>query len=458
MRACSKFLFKSNNFLNLKRFLCTVAKCKFDVALVESTNEALEAGRYKHRHHEGRVSSGCISVPDSIVSAIVKSCKDYPLKALTTEGSKLDSIIRTRKAPLEQDELRKRINKVRQDVGQEFYSKMNVEAMTEEQTEHLSKVIDAQSMKRAKQKIYAWKPINYDEFKGLQYLLGRSATEYAVLTQIFDEIRKRVPEFKPRSFLDFGSGVGTGTWAAANLWREHIFEYVCIDASAEMNDLAELIIRGGESNRNMSLRNIFYRQFLPASQNTKYDLVLSAFSLFELPTKKTRLDVVENLWNKCDGFLVLVEHGSSAGFSLIDEARQFLTNKNDSSDCEYHIFSPCPHSHQCPRVSLADGTPCNFEVTYNQLPLGNSTEASKYLYSYVVFRKGAASAQQDKYPRIVRPTLVRSKHSICRMCTAEGDLQEVIFTASKHGKNLYRCARASKWGDQLPITIGKKAL
>lgn len=38
------------------------------------------------------------------------------------------------------------------------------------------------------------------------------------------------------------------------------------------------------------------------------------------------------------------------------------------------------------------------------------------------------------WPRIVRPTLVRSKHTICRLCTYEGQLQEVIFTAKKHGK------------------------
>lgn len=39
-----------------------------------------------------------------------------------------------------------------------------------------------------------------------------------------------------------------------------------------------------------------------------------------------------------------------------------------------------------------------------------------------------------KWPRIVRPTLVRSKHTVCRMCTAEGQLKEVVATASKHGK------------------------
>ncbi|KAJ8929170.1 hypothetical protein NQ314_018165 [Rhamnusium bicolor] len=51
------------------------------------------------------------------------------------------------------------------------------------------------------------------------------------------------------------------------------------------------------------------------------------------------------------------------------------------------------------------------------------------------------------------PALVRSKHTICRVCTANGKLDEVIFTARKHGKVTYHCARASKWGDLLPVKL-----
>ncbi|EAT44846.1 AAEL003822-PA [Aedes aegypti] len=441
-------------FLYVQRYLSTSSRSKLPAAAVtldQSTDQALDAGRFKPRQHEGRLTSGCINVPESIVNAILRCCKDHPIKALLSEGNKLDNFLRSRKVPLENDELRRKINDLRHSVGDEFKAKMDVTTMSEEQVTYINKVIEAQAKKRAKQQIYAWKPINYDEFKSLQYLLGRSAAEYATLIRVFDEIKQRDAQFKPRSFIDFGSGVGTGTWAVSNLWKEHIFEYVSIDASADMNDLAELILRGGEMNKAMSLRNVFYRQFLPASHN-KYDIVLSSFSLFELPSKKNRLDVIENLWNKCDGYLVLVEQGTYAGFSLIEEAREFLLKKFESSEVEYHIFSPCPHHQQCPRMKLDDGTPCNFEVTYNPLPLGKSSEASKFLYSYVVFKKGTPTAQ-SRHPRLVRPTLVRSKHSICRMCTDGGKLQEIIFTASKHGKNLYRCARASKWGDQLPIKI-----
>lgn len=115
------------------------------------------------------------------------------------------------------------------------------------------------------QKNYNWKPIAYDNYKAWTYLFGRSVKEYAAIMQVFNEIVKRDPEFKPQSFFDFGAGVGTGTWAAAEYWKRSLHEYFLVDESGDMNDLSELILRDGNENKNMSLKNVFYRQFLPAS-------------------------------------------------------------------------------------------------------------------------------------------------------------------------------------------------
>lgn len=89
----------------------------------------------------------------------------------------------------------------------------------------------------------------------------------------------------------------------------------------------------------------------------------------------------------------------------------------------------------CPRVAANDGTPCNFVVNYHTTGIGSTMAIQKELYSYVVLKKGPkADEAANSWPRIVRPVLVRKKHSICRMCTKHGQLQEVIFCASKHGK------------------------
>lgn len=106
--------------------------------------------------------------------------------------------------------------------------------------------------------------------KAWTYLFGRGVKEYATIMQVFNEIVKRDPEFKPQSFFDFGAGIGTGCWAASELWKKTLHEYFLVDQSGDMNDLSELILRDGNENKNMSLKNVFYRQFLPASDEVNY--------------------------------------------------------------------------------------------------------------------------------------------------------------------------------------------
>lgn len=115
-----------------------------------------------------------------------------------------------------------------------------------------------------------WEPIIYDDYKALTYVMGRSALEYAVVLRVFNEIAQRDPDFKPRSFFDFGAGVGTGTWAASQLWKKSLYEYFLVDSSREMNVLSELILRDGDENKAMSLKTVYYRQFLPASNDVIY--------------------------------------------------------------------------------------------------------------------------------------------------------------------------------------------
>lgn len=120
------------------------------------------------------------------------------------------------------------------------------------------------------EKNYNWQPLVYDSYKAWTYVFGRAAKEYAAIKQVFNEIEKRDPEFQPRSFFDFGAGIGTGAWAAAQNWSNTLYEYFLVDESRDMNDLSELILRDGNENKNMSLKNVFFRQFLPASDEVNY--------------------------------------------------------------------------------------------------------------------------------------------------------------------------------------------
>lgn len=85
------------------------------------------------------------------------------------------------------------------------------------------------------------------------------------------------------------------------------------------------------------------------------------------------------------------------------------------------------------------------------MPIGRKPEVANERYSYVVMKKGAVvfgclsgtteffyytGKRPDKpdWPRIVRPNIVKPKHTHCHMCTANGQLRHVIFTMKRHGK------------------------
>lgn len=87
-------------------------------------------------------------------------------------------------------------------------------------------------------------------------------------------------------------------------------------------------------------------------------------------------------------------------------------------------------------MDAKDATPCNFPSSYNPLRIGEPQKMGMAYYSYLVLKKGSRSSEDAsiEWPRVVRPTLVRSGHSICRMCTNRGKLEEKIISKGKHTK------------------------
>jgi ribosomal protein RSM22 (predicted rRNA methylase) len=387
---------------------------------------------------------------------MVKAIGDFPMKTLMESGKVFDRYIKGRKAPIEEANLMQKMREVEELVLSDPVKYKLPKLPAEGDDIAMKQFISRKNQKVkeiVKQKVYIWQAINYDDHKARIYLVGRSAQEYATIMKIFREIQRRDSSFSPNSFFDFGSGVGTGTWAASEMWKKTIFEYYLVDSSASMNNLSDLILRDGDVNKKMFLRNVYHRQFLPG-RNDRYDVVLCAYSLFEMPSVKNRLEIINNLWNKTGKYLIFIETGTNAGFSLINEARDFLMQLNKRSNDEAFVFSPCTHESPCPRYELSDGTPCNFEMSYKPLPFAGNLSEMKHHYSYLVIKKGQPN-ESDRWPRIVRPTMLRHKHVICRMCTSEGKIQEGIFTSKKQGKLVYRCAKISNWGDQFPLTIKK---
>lgn len=417
------------------------------VSLVHDILKSVNNNEYKPRKHPGIIQSKTISLPQKFITAMENVLSDFPLKSLLKSADSMSRYLKFRLPPTENKDLKHITEKAEKDV---LDSIKNYEIRNEEDEKRIKQSINDKTKKLLKMRLYNWQPIKYDIQNSLIYMLARSAQEYAVLVKIMAEISLRDPDFKPRSLFDFGSGVGLGTWAAISFWQKYIYEYFNVDISRDMNDLAQILLKNGSSTGNSDIQGAFYRQFFPASRNS-YDLVISSYSLFELPSVQSRIETILKLWNKTENYLIIVEQGTHAGFQIVNELRDFILQLNNGNSGGY-VFSPCPHDFICPKTLLDKPKTCHFPVNYFPLPFSNKKEVHHELYSYVVLKKGQRDEKME-WPRLVEPTLVRSKHSICRMCNREGKLKEIIFSASKHGKPLYYCARNTRWGDALPIEV-----
>lgn len=434
--------------LKLFRYSSFYSKYSTKVEIDARLRENFDAKVYKPRKHPGVTNFKTASIPPDIQKAIKLILEDNAAKSLYQDSIKLNNYLRSRLLPPEEGTIDEKAAKIHDKVSKQVFSKINGE-LTADQLEDCNKKVQAKVFNILKKNVYRWGNISYDNPTCLQYLMIRAAPEYAVLIRILDEIRRKDPDFTPRSFFDFGSGVGTGIWAVNMFWKGQIYEYFSVDTSQNMNDLARLILCHGKDNVEMPLKGYFQRQFLPASSDLKYSIVLSAFTLFELPSMKSRMETIQKLWNKTEDYLIIVEQGSNTGFQIINEAREFVLNLTKGPNSGY-AFAPCPNDNVCPRY-LEHKTPCNFLMKYETLPFPSKAESLAELFSYVILKKGARADNDPQWPRVVRAPIIRSGHTICRLCTAEGELKEVIFSKSKYDQTTYRCARSCNWGDLLPI-------
>ncbi|XP_042909941.1 ribosome assembly protein METTL17, mitochondrial isoform X2 [Parasteatoda tepidariorum] len=420
----NKFNFQFRERLIQMKSYSTV---KYTINIMSDIEKELDLGNMKHRKHPGVRKMAPIKLPPFVLDAIYRLISSNHEHAFLTRSSQLCKEILSRRLPVEQEEIQDKIQE----------TSLEISELEESIPEIVRKKRILELKKQLQVEIGRWKHIEYNASESLAYLAGRAAPNFASTLRVLTELKNRVPSFCPKTFFDFGSGIGSAIWAANSLWGDTIKEYFCVDSSPDMNDLSQSILTIEETDQ-MHIKPVNYRQFLPASENIKYDLVVSAFSLLELPSMKDRLQAIDTLWRKTKNVLVIVEHGTLAGFSTVLDARDYVLH--------------CPHDVSCPLVKKYRDS-CGLFVTYQTIFPRQRQVFNKDFISYVVLKKGRRPPDDNTWPRIVRPVLKKSKHVHCRLCCDDGQLHETIVTKARHGRHAYRAARSSSLGDLLPANI-----
>lgn len=355
---CSNFN-KSRTLLNLIKNESTMVRSSAE--LDESVSNQID-NDLKPRHHPGVMSHKPVSLPEGIKKSISNMLSgETPKKQMLREAQPLERYLMGRRVPVEKTEFFDKRHDVMNEVKNNL--EIDIESLPQEEQDSWKKAIDDKVDQLLKKKLYSWSQIDFTKYMSQLYLVTRSAAEYAVVYNTFQDICKRT-NFVPKTVFDYGAGMGTVIWAANSIWGSSIKEYYCVDSSSHMNTLSEEILKRSEPD---ILKRIFYRQFLPSSSDIKSDLVVSSYSLLELPSIQSRLDTVINLWKRTGKYLVLIEFGSEGGFKVLNEARTNILahlEKNSTENEPSYIFAPCPHHSPCPRSEEK----CYFEASYTSFP------------------------------------------------------------------------------------------
>ncbi|KAG7273052.1 hypothetical protein CRUP_007208 [Coryphaenoides rupestris] len=231
----------------------------------------------------------------------------------------------------------------------------------------------------------------------------------------------------------------TALRASHSCWGDTLKEMVCVDSSGPMNILAERLLNDDGEKAQPHIKQVHFRQFLPVSPQVQFDLVVGAFSLSELASKKEREETLVTLWRKTSSYL--------------SQEMKTLDSRTPS------VFAPCPHEMTCPKLAQHPPAPCNFNQHYHPLPLPGGPVRGRETFSYMILSRSDPSKAEPArdWVRVVAPVLRRPRHVHCHTCGLDGQLHHMVVTRAKHGRDLYRCARSSDWGDQLPIIQQEEA-
>ncbi|CAN5508939.1 small ribosomal subunit Rsm22 family protein [soil metagenome] len=241
----------------------------------------------------------------------------------------------------------------------------------------------------------------------------------------------------PRTLLDVGAGPGTAMWAAQTVWPA-LEDVLLLERDERMIAFGErLAVRANAP----GLRDARWQQtdLLTRWEAEPHDLVIAGYVLNELPEER-REAVIDTLWSKAAGCLVLIEPGTPAGFALIRQARQQLIAAGAT------VLAPCPHDRACP---MPENDWCHFAQRVNRTRLHRAVKGGTLSYEDEKFSYVAVSrlARPPIDGRVLRHPQILTGRVVLELCAPEG-LRSHIVTRSKD-RQAFRQARDLRWGDAL---------
>ena len=303
----------------------------------------------------------------------------------------------------------------------------------------------------------------------LGYVAARFPATYAAVFSALQQVQNILPSFSPSSQLDVGAGPGTAVFAAAKLFPA-LKNATLVEQSSDIIAIGKALFskcstmpaacpdlfceeggsfekgegeKAGEASKRKIISNWQQADILSFVPDTlpHADLVTASYLLDELD-EKNRTALVDRLWGKTGGILLLVEPGTPAGFKRLNAARDRLISVGA------HIVAPCPHELACP---IVPPDWCHFSVRVERSRTHRLAKQAVVPFEDEKFCYLALSHNKPdvQYCRILSRPLRSSGKISCYLCTPAG--RKEAATSTRKDKKNYAVMRRSDWGDSLKI-------
>jgi len=265
----------------------------------------------------------------------------------------------------------------------------------------------------------------------LAYLTARLPATYAVVYQVFVEMKKRCPDFLPSTLLDAGAGPGTVPLAAMGIGLP-IRSATLVEKDPHFIVLGKRLVAP-------DLEQKWLCQDMTQELNIDpHDLVVASYSLGEL-SEKDRNRIVIKLWQLTKKILIIIEPGTKVGFESLKKVREILLLNSG------FLVAPCPHSEKCP---MGENDWCHFAARIERSSLHRKIKDATLNYEdekfcYTIFSKNKVEPCQN---RIVRHPFKGKGFIKLQLCSRNCFEEKTI---TKKNKPQFSLARKLNWGDEL---------
>ena len=275
-------------------------------------------------------------------------------------------------------------------------------------------------------------PGDFRESDARAYAAYRLPATYAAVASAMTAVAEQLPDWRPRTVLDLGAGLGSGMWAAVQTWPS-IERVHAVDAAAQMLALARAAAQPARPAEEVTWEAADLRDWRPS---TTYDLVVLAYVLGELSAQE-REGVLARAWAATRKLVLVVEPGTPDGYRRVIEARSRLLDAGAATT------APCPHDSVCP---MSGGDWCHFSARLPRSARHRAAKGAELGYEDEKFSYVAASGGNTPRTnaRILRHPQVRPGHVYLELCTTSGLRTALV---AKRDKEAFRRARKASWGD-----------